>query len=245
MPLAGRPMIWHIAQRCMQCKHVDQVIIATSTESSDDKLYDYCLRTGLNCFRGSLNNVLSRYSTLINIYPHKYLVRITGDCPLIDPNFIDFQIEALNSYDADLVNLCSPSSVLDGQGVYSSRLLNLITRNAHESVDLEHVGSLYINSNLHLLRVVNVTLPDTYLDCRYRITVDERSDYTLMSTIYNKLYNKKPIPLASAIKYLQLNPSIASVNNKACHSEINQKVSSMRQQSKFKPVATVNFRLNP
>ena len=58
-PLAGKPMIWHIAKRAESCEHVDQVVVATSTESSDDHLAEFCEQAGLGCFRGSLSNVLS------------------------------------------------------------------------------------------------------------------------------------------------------------------------------------------
>ena len=119
--LAGKPMIWHIANRAQACNHVDKVVIATSDEASDDPLSDFCESAGLDCYRGSLSNVLNRFLTVLENNPHQYFVRITGDCPLIHPPFIDRQIEILHNYDADMVRLEKPSSVLEGQGVHSTR----------------------------------------------------------------------------------------------------------------------------
>ena len=127
MPLAGAPMIWHIVKRAQACQHVDKVVVATSSEASDDPLADYCDQVGLVCYRGSLGNVLSRYINLLRQYPHDYVVRITGDCPLIHPPFIDRQLELLHFYKGDMVLLDRSSSVLEGQGVHSSSSLRLVS----------------------------------------------------------------------------------------------------------------------
>ncbi|GAH65974.1 unnamed protein product, partial [marine sediment metagenome] len=94
-PLAGKPIIWHIYNRAEHCKFVDKVVVATSTDSSDDPLVEFCINNNMNYYRGSLNNVLSRFIEIIENDYYPYIARITGDCPLIHPQFIDNQIKAL------------------------------------------------------------------------------------------------------------------------------------------------------
>ena len=93
--LAEKPMILHIVERARMCRHVNKVIVATSTENSDNELADLCYKNKINIIRGSLNNVFERYIEAIERFPSDYVVRITGDCPFIHPEFIDKQIEAL------------------------------------------------------------------------------------------------------------------------------------------------------
>lgn len=85
-PLAGKAMIWHIYQRAKMCQLVDKVIVATSTEKSDDLLSVFCKENNLNVYRGDLNNVLSRFVEILEKDQYPYFVRITGDCPLICPD---------------------------------------------------------------------------------------------------------------------------------------------------------------
>ena len=95
-------MLFHIYDRLLQCKHIDKVIIATSNDRSDDEIFDFVFKN-FNVYRGSLNNVLSRYINLINQYDCKYYVRVTGDCPFIYPQFIDAQIQILKKHNADVL----------------------------------------------------------------------------------------------------------------------------------------------
>ena len=114
-PLAGQPMIWHIVQRARACENAGHVVVATSVDPSDDALAKFCAETEIECYRGSLSNVLSRYLGVLEHYDYPYFVRITGDCPLIHPPFIDRQIQALITHDADLVRCDAPSTLLEGQ----------------------------------------------------------------------------------------------------------------------------------
>ena len=104
-PLIGKPIIHHIYERVKRCSEVDNVVVATSTDLSDDELYRYCEDNQITCIRGDLQNVLQRFFDVLAKYPSQYIVRITGDCPLIHPPFIDDQIRALKYFDADLTSV--------------------------------------------------------------------------------------------------------------------------------------------
>lgn len=222
--LAGRPIIWHIVDRLKQCKNVGDIIVATSNLSSDDSLVKYCTDNQIKYFRGSLNNVLSRYTDLINIYKSKYFVRVTGDCPLISPNYIDNQIRILDLYNADLIWLFKNVNLLEGQAVYSSNLLEKVKKNATSKEDLEHVGGVYISNNPEKFRIIGIDPPSKLVELKYRFSVDENADYEFMKYIYINLWDKRPIPLENVLSFLRNNVRAGSINEKVKDSEINNKV---------------------
>ena len=227
-PLAGQPMIWHIVQRARACAQVDRVVVATSVEPSDEALASFCNDAGIDCHRGSLTNVLSRYLAVLEQYECPYFVRITGDCPLIHPPFIDRQIEALIAHDADLVRCDAPSTLLEGQGACSTRSLRRVAQASDHPDDQEHVGARYYAEHPEAFRTVGLQLPPHLQDTRWRLTVDEAADYQMMATLYEALYEGQPIPLKAVVDYLQRQPEVAALNRRVEHSAINQELGARR-----------------
>ena len=235
--LAGKPMIWHIYQRALACENVDKVIVATSIEKSDDELVEYCINNNLNVFRGSLNNVLKRFIRILETEEHKYFVRITGDCPLIYPHFIDSQIEALNTFDGDFVWAPTFGALYEGQGVMSARLLMSIFEKSKDPRDLEHVGSNYIINHPKDFRIVDFKIPENLIFNDFRITVDEENDYKLMQMIYKDLWNGNIIELHEVVKYLLNKPKINEINKGIRHKKFNLEV--IEKRSNWNTLAKV------
>ena len=233
MDLAGNPMIWHIYKRAESCKFVDKVIIATSTERSDDELAEYCEKKQLNIFRGSLNNVLDRFVKILNQDDYKYFVRITGDCPLIHPNMIDSQIDALNHFDGDIAWAPFIGSLYEGQGVLSVRLLNKVYLCSKDQRDLEHVGSNFIANNPDMFRIVDFKIPDNLIFDGIRITVDEQKDYELMSLIYNNLWKGEIITLNEVLIFLSKNNHLLKINKEIKHKKFNIEVENKKSNWQF------------
>lgn len=229
-PLAGKPMIWHIYKRAEACKFVDYVIIATSTDISDDPLINYCESENLNYYRGSLDNVLSRFLNILDDKDHQYVVRITGDCPLIHPEFIDNQIMALNTFDGDVIWLEENSSVLEGQGVFSTRSLQYIFKQSTNKEDLEHVGSVYISENPDQFRIVHLSLPEYLVSEDIRITVDEKDDYDLLNEIYSNLWKSSYIDLKEVLHWLKKNPELLEMNKAVHHKKLNIEIKKKRKE---------------
>ena len=221
LPLAGTPMIRHIYERATLCEHVDKVIIATSTEPSDDKLVSYCKANNLNYFRGDLENVLGRFLSIPDIKSYSYIVRITGDCPLIHPPFIDKQISFLKKYDGDLIWSQTDSPVLQGQGVHSLRSLEFIKNNSNDSADNEHVGSPYISDNPEKFKIVEIKFTEDFLKYNFRLTVDEKKDYELMSSIFNHFGSDTQIDLMKTLEWLTNNNEISMINQSVSHTKTN------------------------
>jgi spore coat polysaccharide biosynthesis protein SpsF len=94
LDIAGRPMLEHVVLRTRQAKTVDQVVVATTTDPDDDPVAAYCARQGFLCYRGSQHDVLDRYYQAARIFGAQVVVRITADCPVIDPAVIDKTVRA-------------------------------------------------------------------------------------------------------------------------------------------------------
>lgn len=93
LDIAGQPMLAWVVERTRQAKTVDEVVVATTTDPADDAVAALCQRRGYAYFRGSLYDVLDRYYQTAKTYCAEAIVRITADCPLIDPNLIDRTIQ--------------------------------------------------------------------------------------------------------------------------------------------------------
>ncbi|MEE4204374.1 MAG: NTP transferase domain-containing protein, partial [Halieaceae bacterium] len=225
----GQPMIWHIVQRARACQRVDQVVVATSVEPSDDPLAAFCAQADIPCHRGSLHNVLSRYLEVLDAHPHPYCVRITGDCPLIDPDFIDRQILALEAHDGDQTWLSAPAPVLGGQGVHSTRSLKAIAERSNHPDDLEHVGSRDLAEHPEQFRLIGLHPPKALSEANWRVTVDEAADYEMMQHLYTALWQGRPIALSDALDWMARHPELAAHNQAVPHSAINQALAAKRQ----------------
>ena len=224
LPLAGKPVIWHIVDRLKYCKLVSQIVVATSNHETDDPLADYCISNNIQVFRGSLNNVLSRFLAVLDLFPSDYFVRVTGDCPLIDPEFIDDQISFLSAVDGDSLWLSAYNNILAGQGVLSRRAINRISKNSNDPRDLEHVGSEYLANNPSKFRIFRTTPPDLTGPDR-RLCIDDERDYQVMKSVYQNLWNGSPIELMEALSWLDDHPSIAKISASVEESAINRDIS--------------------
>jgi spore coat polysaccharide biosynthesis protein SpsF len=240
-PLAGYPMIWHIYKRAEQCRFVNKVIVATSTDETDDPLVDFCKQNQMEVFRGSLTNVLDRYIQVLLANPYKYFVRITGDCPLIHPDFIDNQINALNKFKGDAVWIQNPGSLFEGQGVQSTNSLFHIARNSKDTRDMEHVGSEYMSTNPHQFKFVQLDLPENLVIENIRLTVDEENDYLFFNKIYNGLWDNQPIDLMDVIAFLDNNPDVRNINQEIQHRPYNLEVQEKRKNKPPNLIGTYKY----
>jgi spore coat polysaccharide biosynthesis protein SpsF len=115
-PLAGRPMIAHVLERCGEAFGADKVVLATSVDPSDDPLAEYAERHGHTLFRGDLDNVVARFQQCLAAYPCDWFVRISGDSPLIDPALIA-RIAERRGPQYDLVTNVQSRTFPSGQSV--------------------------------------------------------------------------------------------------------------------------------
>ena len=118
-------MLEYMVNRIKLAKLVDQIIIATTDAREDDAIEEICQKKGIQCFRGETDNVLKRYSDASEEASYETIVRLTGDCPLIDPALIDYVLREYFSSSAEYASNTMPESFPDGQDieVFSKNLL--------------------------------------------------------------------------------------------------------------------------
>lgn len=139
--LAGLPMIVFMARRVARATQVDDLIVATSTESSDDPLAWALEAHGISCFRGNLDDVLDRFVQAARHARADHVVRLTGDCPLMDPDLVDHGLVELARRGHDYVANVLPPSYPDGLDVECMTMQALETawREASKPSEREHV----------------------------------------------------------------------------------------------------------
>ena len=231
--LAGKPVIWHIHDRLNRCKLIDKIIVATSNHATDDILADFCKNNDIECYRGSLEDVLSRFLYVLKKYPeYSYFARITGDCPLIHPQFIDNQVSALSLFDGDITWCKNSGSALAGQGVRSARSLFFVDKNSTDTRDrMDAVGSIFIAKNPKLFRIVELCPPDELVVDNIRLTIDEEKDYEFLSKLYDLLWSKNEyIKLQEVLLMLKEHSELCDINNQIQHSELNQEVIKLKSK---------------
>lgn len=129
MKLIGdKPMIRYTLDALKKSKYIDDIVLATSTLSINDSLADYVQKSGFNVYRGSEDNVLERYKKAAEKYNGDVIIRITGDCPLINPIVVDNVITKFLMYDYDYVRLDVPDTFVRGfdTEVFSKKSLDKV-----------------------------------------------------------------------------------------------------------------------
>ncbi len=217
MPLANKPVLAHIVERLSYCKMIEKIVVATTNEVSDDLVAEYCENNNIDCYRGSLEDVLDRYYQTAKIHHADPIVRITGDCPVIDPVVVDAVITGYLSGEYDFYGL--GGEFPDGLDctVFSFSAIERAWKEAKLQSEREHVGP-YIENNPHLFR--NGALELFQGLSQQRWTLDELNDYELLSKIFNELYRlDSPFLTHEILQFIQNNPDLLAINSKIVRNE--------------------------
>lgn len=218
--IAGRPMLWHVVSRVRHAKLVDQVVVATSEKASDDPIASFCECEGIACFRGSENDVLDRFYRAARQFGADVVVRITADCPLLDPVIIDRVIQECRTGTYDYVTNTLRYTYPDGLDVevFSFEALERAWREAMTQTQREHVTP-YIRTSGRF-RVYGVENEEDLFQQRYRWTVDEPHDLHFVREVYRYLYNEDRIFLMDDIlKVLVERPELKWINQDKVRNE--------------------------
>lgn len=213
-PMNGRPMLSWMIERVKAAKKIEQIIIVTSVEASDDSIVEFCERENMPCSRGSLNDVLDRYYQAAKKFKVDTIVRLTGDCPLIDPKVIDILVDVYKNEKYDYVaNTLQPHSTFpDGQDVeiFSFTNLERAWKEAKKPSDREHV-TFYFWNNPDIFAIHNYQQDSNW--SKYRLTVDYPEDFKIVENIVEYLYPKNNLfTMQEIISYLNENEGIKKLN---------------------------------
>lgn len=210
--LAGHPVVWHDLERLQAAKRVDRIVVATTTNPEDDVLERFCRAGGVDCFRGSGEDVLARYHGAAERFGGDVLVRVTSDCPLIDPAIVDLVIDGLGQHDyvTNVFDRNFPRG-MDAE-VFTRASLDRAFREATKTFDREHVTP-YIREQTKLFQTANVTMPAAYHFPQFRLTLDTPEDYRLFQAIYGEFYQPGAlIDVPTVLRWLVDHPEIAALN---------------------------------
>lgn len=212
---AGKPLLQWQIERINSSKKIDSIIIATSEEQQDNVVQTLCEDIGVPCFRGSEEDVLDRFYKAALPSKAEHIVRLTGDCPLIDYRICDRLIERHLSENSDYA--CLADNFAEGLDceVMTFKALKDAWENARMASEREHV-TLYIrNSGLFkCTKLCNLTD-----DSAYRITVDEHEDFVVVEKIFNMLDHPENDGFKNIKILLDANPDIIKINSKIIRNE--------------------------
>lgn len=188
-PVLGKPLLSYQIERLRNVKLADELVIATTINETDQPIIDLCTSLSVPYFRGSEEDVLARYYGAAKAYKADTVVRVTSDCPVIDPMVIDKVIHYYNQhqplydYVSNTLNRSFPRG-MDTE-VFSANILKEIFFEATAPSDREHVTP-FIYKNPERYKLANVSYNSD--ESRHRWTVDTMEDYELIKRIIEDLY---------------------------------------------------------
>ncbi|MFC4403916.1 cytidylyltransferase domain-containing protein [Gracilibacillus xinjiangensis] len=207
----GKPLLAYQLERVRLAKHIDEIIIATTTQPTDDPIITFCQKEDVLFSRGSEQDVLSRYYDTAIQANADVIVRLTSDCPLIDPAVIDKVIETYtlsNHYVSNVVRRTYPRG-MDVE-VFSIELLKQINEEATSKKDREHVTT-FVREQPDRFKIKDVVHRSDYSN--YRLTVDTAEDLMLIEKILEKIYPVSPaFTLEDIISLLQKHQDWLKIN---------------------------------
>ena len=216
LPVLGKPILYWLINRIKKIKEIDEIILATTINKSDDILVNFAKKNNIKFFRGSEENVVSRVFKAAKKYNIKIIVEITSDCPVIDINIVSQLIEIYKKNSADYVNNCNYRSFPDGMDVqiFDINSIKKTLKFTKNKKELEHVGLFQIR-NPKKFKTINVIAPKNYFFPHMGLTLDEKKDYILLKKIIEHFGKKNPLfSCEEIIKLLNKKKKWKSINNK-------------------------------
>jgi spore coat polysaccharide biosynthesis protein SpsF len=217
MPVMGRPLISYLIERVRRSTLISSLVVATTDSPIDIPLVEVVQREGVAVFRGDEHDVLKRFADCSDQRTETRIVRITADCPLLDPAIIDKCVALARNLPQNGLVTSSPHRAEDREfprgmdvEVFSKIALNEACRYGNTSYEREHVTPYFRNNPdkypLHLL-----PLGKNY--SHYRLTVDEMRDFEVVSTVLAGLYPiKQNFVFRDIVDFLESRPEIGAIN---------------------------------
>jgi UDP-2,4-diacetamido-2,4,6-trideoxy-beta-L-altropyranose hydrolase len=211
MPLAGRRVIDHVIARCRAITSVDDVVIATTILDADDAVADAARSAGAKVYRGDPNDVLLRYAEAAQAFSADIVLRVTSDCPLIDPEICDRVIRHRSATGADYASNNMPRLYPHGLDceVFTRGTLDTANRSADDDYDREHVTP-WIRRTPGITRAS--LIGPGWPSMQHRWTLDFAEDYDFFAALFPLLPQGRIPSTADVLTILADRPDIAKIN---------------------------------
>jgi spore coat polysaccharide biosynthesis protein SpsF len=214
MPLAGKPVLWHLLHRLRKCGCVSVIAIATSDRPADDPLVEFARAEGVQLVRGPEDNVLQRYALAAAQLDPDIIVRVTGDAPLIDPATLDRMVETLVAEGAEYcMGQKGVPSINEGFCTCTRAALDrLIAEASDDPVAVEHVTA-YFKEHPDSFRIAQLPVPDEHRFSGARLSVDTPADLRFIEEIYRRLGAPTgEAEVSEVVRLLRKAPELLEIN---------------------------------
>jgi spore coat polysaccharide biosynthesis protein SpsF len=210
--ILGKPMLWHLVTRVRSASSIDDVVIATTVNREDDGLEEFATNNHLGIYRGSENDIVDRMFRAGRKYGADIVVRVWGDCPLIDPELIDKMVSQFIKQRYDYADNFHPATYPQGMNfeVYSFKSLERIWNEADDSFYREY-PSEYVYAHRDSFKTFFDKNDRDFSDIH--LTVDYVEDLHLVTEIFKKLYSDKGVfHLGEILDLLEKDPALQKTN---------------------------------
>lgn len=221
----GKPMLQHVVERVRRSQMVDEVMVATTSESSDDPLAAYCQENGIAVFRGQMQDVLDRFYQAAKIAQADVVVRITADCPVIDPGLIDDLVRQFLASKVDFAaNRLPPPWKrtypigLDIE-VCTFNALERAWKEADQSYQREHVMPYLYEQEGRFEILVTHYAADLGSQ---RWTVDTQEDLNFIQGVFDYFKGKNDFSWLEVLNVVQQHPELTEINADVRHKVFNE-----------------------
>ncbi len=212
-PLLEKPMISRQIERIKRAPAISRLFVATGVDTADNPLSEWCQSNGIDCFRGSQDDVLDRFYQATERVPEAtHIVRMTADCPLIDPDVIESVIQLCLRGGYDYASNTQPPTYPDGLDVEIMTRQALVDswKKAKKTSEREHVTPYLYH---HPAEFKIGQLRNTSDLSALRWTVDETADFEFVETIYQNLYPTNPqFKMADILSFIEQKPELLKLN---------------------------------
>lgn len=214
LKVLNKSVLEHLIERLMRVKAVDRIIVATTIAQDDNKIVDIAVKMGISVYQGSEEDVLDRFYQAALRFGLKDIVRITADCPLMDPSVVDKGIECYFSSAPDYASNVLERTYPDGEDVevFSFNALQRAWKEAKLLPEREHV-TLYIRKHPEKFKLTNFKNAINIADKRW--TLDREEDFIFVKKVYEGLYpDNKYFGMEDVINFLKENSGTEEINKK-------------------------------
>ena len=211
-----KPAIQWLIDRLRAAKRLDDIVVATTVQQTDDSLADWCADYGVQCFRGSEDDVLARVVGAHESVGSDLVVEITGDCIITDPAIVDLGIETMLVHDVDLVTNCGNHLTWPMGNyvqVFPLTKLREVADKVRDPAVREHV-SLWFYENPEIYRTINILAPSDWRHPDYRFQLDYEEDLLFLRKIHEALVKDHgpAFGIAAVMNHLRDHPDLLEIN---------------------------------